>query len=107
MESFLAFVILVGSFAVYGGSFWGFDWALQSLDRAGKGRKCALQFSLADILCLFVPAQLALGAVHWAMRNVETHTKEWELYIAIVVFMLLIWWNLVLRLSRADIHVVW
>jgi hypothetical protein len=106
MESLFVFAILIGNLALYFVAQWGFDWALKPLDRADTGRKCAWQCSLADILCLFVPAQLALGAVHWAMQDVATGMKEWVWDMLIVVFMPLIWWRLVLKLSRANIHVV-
>jgi hypothetical protein len=107
MEEFFGFVILAGSFAVYGGCYWGVPWALEPLDRAGKDRQGAMQFTLADILCLFVPAQLSLGVVHWVTRNAETHAKEWEWDIAIVAVMAVVWLVVVLKLSGAGIHVAW
>ena len=107
MEDALGFVIVGANFAIYGCCLFGFHWALIPLDCAAKERGGAMQFNLADILCLFVPTQLLLGVVYWAMRHSESHAKEWEWDIGIVVAMGVIWWYLVRMLSRADIRVVW
>jgi hypothetical protein len=96
-----------GCAAIFCVGCWGFHWALEPLKRAGKGRQCAMQFSLADILCLFVPVQLLLGTVHSAMQHSETRLKEWEWDLLIVWLTAWIWWDLVRKLSRADIHAVW
>jgi hypothetical protein len=105
MEEFFAIPTPFVSIVIYGGCLIGFRWALEPLDCAAKERQCALQFNLADILCLFVPVQLSLGIGHWAIEHIATHAKEWEHFgshakewewdIGIVVAMALVWWYLV------------
>jgi hypothetical protein len=65
-------VILAGGvllLLIVGGSF---AWVLGPLERAARTRRGAIQFSLADFLCLFVLVQLPLGAVH----GLTSHASE-------------------------------
>ena len=63
---------VVAFFSVFGFALWacGF-WILRPLDRAAKNRRYAIQFSLADLLCLFVLVELPLGALHWAAETAK------------------------------------
>jgi hypothetical protein len=82
------------------------NWVLGPLNRAAENREFPIQFSLADLLCLFVLVQLPVGIVHWATRG------EWErgMVSGDVFFGLLaglLWWNVARLLSRAGVHTVW
>jgi hypothetical protein len=95
-------VIVIGGVAAMVTSRWVFG----PLDLAAEERDCPTQFMLADVLCVFVLVQFALGVVHWEARD----TSFRDLIIADVALSLLValgWWCFVQKLSRAGIRVVW
>jgi hypothetical protein len=94
-----AFFGFVGIASLVGGWLW------EPLDRAAKDRNCPPQFTLADIFCLFLWLQLALGAVHWEARGREA-SWPWLIGIdAILSFWIATaWWSLVRKMSRAGIR---
>jgi hypothetical protein len=108
-------IVLVGfviGFAVLGAVAYAIGgclyWVLGPLERAAKGRRFTMQFSLADLFCLFVLVQLSLGAVHWAARaNREPpmHMLVFDLIVAAVV--VVVWWACLATLSPAGIDAVW
>ncbi len=87
------------------------NWVLRPLDRAAKNRPFAIQFSLADLLCLFVLVQLPLGVVHsvlhWVPRGGEVHVGVLVVDLVVGLLAASVWWAYVRTLSRAGIHVVW
>jgi hypothetical protein len=87
------------------------NWVLGPLDRAAKNRQFPIQFSLADLLCLFVLVQLPLGAVHsvlhWVPRGGEFHAGVLVVDLVVALLAASVWWTYVRTLSRAGIHVVW
>jgi hypothetical protein len=94
----VVFATLIGGLAV---ALSCFVWVLSPLDRAAKNRRCAIQFALADLLCLFVLVQLPVGLIH---RATEGFIPA-DVLLAIAAIVL--WWGCVRTLSRAGIHVVW
>ena len=82
-------------------------WVLGPLDRAAKNRRFAMQFSLADLLCLFVLVQLPVGLLHWAAGGSKMEPGGVLVVdIQIAVAATVVWWKCVRTMSRAGIHVV-
>ncbi len=81
-------------------------WVLGPLDRAAKNRNYPIQFSLSDVLCLFVQVQLALAGPAILLRATEEKAQVVGITIAIVAvaLVLLVWWTGVRTLSRAGVH---
>jgi hypothetical protein len=80
-------------------------WVLNPLEHAAEERNLRVQFTLADVFCLFVAMQLALGSLYWDSNN--------NLYQKVLVTVLIFvavgyaWWSFVRMLSRAGVRVVW
>jgi hypothetical protein len=81
-------------------------WVLGPLDRAAKDRQYPIQFSLADFLCLFVQAQLALGGPALLFRHADRRDQSAAIIVMVFVTALsiLLWWSGVRTLSRAGVH---
>jgi hypothetical protein len=107
MEDIPALATFLVAMAVMACSWAVIRWVMKPLENAAEGRKVAIQFSLADVLCLFVPVQLQLGVIHWVMQFHKTETKAWETYLFITVLVVFCWWYLVRLLSRAGVEVAW
>ena len=81
------------------------NWMVGPLARRGKNRRYKTQFSIADLLCLFVLAQLALALP----TSLLVH-KRVDFLIALPAFVipliivLVVWWSGVDLLSRAEIR---
>jgi hypothetical protein len=73
-------------------------WVVKPLDRAGRDRQCPVQFSLSDLLCLFVVIQFAIGVLQWV--------GGWSIS-PFAVLAAVAWWAGVRLLSRAGICIVW
>jgi hypothetical protein len=78
------------------------------LNQAAKCQQLAVQFGLADLLCLFVLVQLVVGAVHWLIshfgwRPVATLVTD----VILMVVTALLWLACVRLLSQAGISRVW
>jgi hypothetical protein len=102
--------ILLGCLGVAAGVFvvWGsISWVLTPLERAAKHRLYAVQFTLADFLCLFVLVQLPLGVVHWAAHNSAQREAVLGLDLLAAGIAVVAWFACVQMLSAAGIHVVW
>ncbi len=80
-------------------------WVLDPLDRAAKERSLRVQFTLADVFCLFIAMQLALGALYW---NASNSLYE-KVLVSVLIFVVVgyAWWNFVRMLSQAGVRVVW
>jgi hypothetical protein len=85
----------------------GLGSVLKPLRNAAENRKAPIQFTLADLLSLFVPIQLQLGIYHWVMLYRKTGASSWVSDLLIVVLGVALWWFLVRQLSRAGVDVVW
>ncbi|MEN6449971.1 MAG: hypothetical protein ABFC96_05740 [Thermoguttaceae bacterium] len=81
-------------------------WVLGPLDRAAKDHQFPVQFSLADLLCLFVLVQLPLGGLHFALRGEKVEPGFLIADAAVIGVSAAVWWTYVRTLSRAGIHVV-
>ena len=95
----IAFLIGMVAAAVAG------RWVIGPLHRAAEERDYRIQFTVADVLCLFFAMQLVLGMVGWAARfNAFQNVLVYVFYFVIVGFA---WWQFVRMLSRAGVRVVW
>jgi hypothetical protein len=85
-----------------------FTWVLGPLDRAAKTRRGTFQFSIGDLLCLFVLIQLPFGAVHWRLAG-ENVQQEIRLGFSLLTVGVAVvaWLAGVQLLSKAQIHVPW
>jgi hypothetical protein len=81
-------------------------WVFGPLRRAAVERDYRVQFTLADVLCLFVAAQLALGTLHWETRD-EGGQNLTVVFLFILLLVVFGWWQFVRMLSRAGVRVVW
>jgi hypothetical protein len=111
LAAWACFVAIGAMFALPWGCLY---WVLGPIDRAAKNRQYPPQFSLADLLSLFVLVQLPVGIVHWAVQGSESLATERESLAAEAVVDVLVagtaivvWWKCVGTLSRAGIGVVW
>ena len=118
METLIGFVLIVGVLAA---PVVCTRWVLGPIDRAGANHRVPVQFSLADLLGLFVVVQLPLGGLHFATRGVTIWRLDlydevfaiplrpimFLLDVLIVLFAATVWWTLVRRLSRAGIDIAW
>ncbi len=87
---------------------WGCTrWVLGPLERAGRHRPFSMQFSLADLLCLFVVLQFPLGIMHWVMRGRRVDETVLAVDLAVAVVAAIVWWSGVRTLSRAGIRAPW
>ena len=79
---------------------------LGPLDNAAKHRRCAVQFSLADFLAIFILLQVLLGCVHYVAGPAELRPSEIEITIDVLAAMLVaaLWWTTIRTLSKAGIH---
>jgi hypothetical protein len=84
-----------------------YRWVLGPLDRAANSRQYPAQFSLADLLSLFVLVQLPFGGMHWATQGGENLPVEVCFDLLISVAVAAVWWTCIRTLSRAGIHVTW
>jgi hypothetical protein len=84
-------------------------WVIGPLERAAKNRQYPVQYSLADLLCVFVLVQLVIGLTHWAAYDSQRSTTIAVLILDVVfvAVAVVVWWKFVRTLSRAGIHVVW
>jgi hypothetical protein len=101
--SILALIVVGISTAVVAVAVW---WVFGPLHRAAEERDRRVQFTLADVLCLFVLMQLTLGVVHWTAGDATIG----DLIAADVVCFFCVafaWWTCVRMLSRAGVRVVW
>jgi hypothetical protein len=97
-------VFLIGLVAVAVAGRWVFG----PLNRAAEARDCPVQFTLADVLCLFVAVQAALGSLLWKAREKgEQHRDIMVLGALITLLVTLGWWQFVRTLSRAGVRVIW
>ena len=81
------------------------EWVFGPIKLAAEERSCRFQFTLADILCLFVFAHLALGMVSWEVQA----EGGGSVVIADTIVGLVVvlgWWSFVRMLSRAGIRIV-
>jgi hypothetical protein len=83
-------------------------WVLGPLDRAARRRSHPVQFSLADLLCLFILVDLPMGGIHCLVPNGD-RTPDGVIAADVVVTLVaaLVWWTGVRTLSRAGIHGTW
>jgi hypothetical protein len=91
-------------FLAFAGAWLAAIWVLGPLDRAAKNRRYPIQFSLADLLCLFVQVQLALAGPSLLFRTMADRTPAIGISVALVAGTLLVWWTGVRTLSRAGVH---
>ena len=82
-------------------------WVMRPLERAAEERDCRVQFTLADILCLFLAMQLALGAFYWDWD--ASNGLYQRVLVALLAFVVVggAWWGFVRMLSRAGVRLVW
>jgi hypothetical protein len=80
-----------------------FDWVLGPLERAAKGRQSAVQFNLADILCLVLLVQLCMGLSYWLRCHGSDLRENIIIDVAFIVIVAANWWHCVRTLSRAGI----
>jgi hypothetical protein len=101
-------IVLLMLAPVIAGAFFGcFYSVLGPLHVAAKDRRFARQFSLADLLCLFVVMQLPFGTVHWMAQGNQDLMGEVIVDSLIGVAVATLWCSYVGTLSRAGIEVVW
>jgi hypothetical protein len=82
-------------------------WIFSPIDRRGESRDAPLQFSISDILCLFVILQIPLIASHFLGTNSvieEEQRSFWMITIIAWVIAPIIWFTCARALSKADIR---
>jgi hypothetical protein len=83
-------------------------WVFGPLNRAAEERDCRIQFTIADVLCLFVATHFALSMLLWEAREKgEQRSNLWVVGVLITSLAALGWWQFVRTLSRAGVRVVW
>lgn len=83
------------------------NWVLGPLNRAAQNRQYPIQYSLADLLCLFVLVQLPVGIVRWVFSIARIESGEVICDVLIGIVATLLWWNCARLLSLAGVHTVW
>ncbi len=99
---------------VFGAAFFGgIEWVFGPLHRAGRIRQCPVQFTLADLLCLFFMVSSSMGGIHTILlflahdRVAVPDALVYCLDCLAIVAAGLAWWHAVRTLSRARIHTPW
>jgi hypothetical protein len=103
MLGFAVAITFAAPFVVFGSPLW----VLEPLDRAARNRRFPVQFSLADLLCLFALVQLPLGVAHWVIGGPSINQSVLPVDLGIVMLATTVWWSGVRTLSRAGIHATW
>ena len=70
------------------------NWVLGPLNRAAQNRRYPIQYSLADLLCLFVLVQLPVGIVRWVFSIARIESGEVICDVLIGIVATLLWWKL-------------
>lgn len=84
------------------------NWILGPLNRAANNRQYPIQYSLADLLFLFVLVQFPIGLIRWmASATQMDRAAEVAIDIVVLIIAILLWWNTARLLSRAGVHTVW
>jgi hypothetical protein len=105
LAGIVGLVLVAGAIGV---TSWGcLYWMLGPLDREAKKRRFPSQFSLADLLSLFVLVQVPIGGVKWATATEEFQAPAVVISIVLGAIAIVIWWVCVQTLSRAGVHIVW
>jgi hypothetical protein len=87
---------------------WCAVWVLGPLDQAAKKRRHPVQFSLADLLCLFILVDLPMGGIQCLVPEGDRVTGGVIAADVVVAGLAaLVWWTGVRTLSRAGIHGTW
>lgn len=76
------------------------------LDRAAKGRRYPVQFTLADFFCLFVLMQIAMALGH-SWPEIRGTGTGWVVTVYGWIGFGLLWLAHVRKLSRAGVHKGW
>jgi hypothetical protein len=104
----MAEMVLIAVLTAFGLAIWAsLSWVLGPLNRAAENRDFPIQYSLADLLCLFVLVQLPVGIVHWATLGSGERSLEVPGDVFFGLLAGLLWWNVARLLSRAGVHTVW
>lgn len=83
------------------------NWLLGPLNRAAGNNDCPVQFSLADLLSLFILVQFPIGLVRWvADIGGWSHAAEVMTDVMVGAVAVWLWWNTARLLSLAGIHAV-
>jgi hypothetical protein len=81
------------------------NWILGPLNRAAENRQYPIQYSLADLLSLFVLVQFPIGIIHWIAHETRADgAAEVTIDVFILIVAILLWWNTARLLSRAGVH---
>jgi hypothetical protein len=101
-------LVCLGVPVIFGLAVWAsLSWVLGPLNRAAKDRHYPIQYSIADLLCLFVLVQLPIGIVHWVASSARMESGEVICDILIGTVAILLWWNCARLLSLAGVQSVW
>lgn len=106
METLRGIVFLMLPFAAVAGALAIIRWISGPLERAAKARHGPVQFTIADLFCLFFLIQLPLGTVRLLARDLDAVTVGTMDGYGLLVAGLL-WWYGVQTLSRAEIRNPW
>ena len=102
----IAFIAVAVAFVL--AVFSSARWALGELDCAAANSSVPVQFTISDVLCLFVYAQAAFGSCRWS-GGPSRFNSELNLTAAVgfIALALVIWYFGVAVLSRARIRNSW
>jgi len=77
-------------------------WIVVPLDRAAKGHKAPMRFSIGDFLCLFLAVQIPLAAIHVLVRE-EERRVFWVFTVITWIVGPVIWYVCTQALSKAGV----
>jgi hypothetical protein len=102
MREFLTLLIPLGIvlFAAFCVLFC-FNWTMGPLYRAARHRRDTGQFTIADLLCLFVLVQITVGVVHTVAGYGNGVIAADVVLLAIIA---MLWWSCVRTLNRAGVR---
>jgi len=81
-------------------------WALGPFELASVHSKARIQFTIADILCLFAQIQVMLAILQWAVTK-DLRSLLWPVAIMSSILMVVVWWVSVTFLSEGRVRNVW
>jgi hypothetical protein len=106
MNGFVPYLVALGVVALFLTPLLAGIWVLRPIDRAARASGRRVQFTIADLLSLFVLIQLPLSFV---IGLIPMERREPVPYIAVVLAVIAtaIWWTGVSGISRMGVQNSW